>query len=836
MIHVSSPDRATVAIDDVIITPDLWSRPNRAPDFEAENRALTSLAAALSESPESIFQKLVDAARELCQAGSAGISLLEGDVFRWRATSGEYTPYLGETLPRYFSPCGTVLDRNACLLMSDPVRFFPYIEKLLAPVREVLLIPFHDGSTPIGTLWVVGHDAQTRFNSEDVRVLTSLTKFGAIAVSLLGRVRDAEKVQDEVREVRVRMESTLIAGEIGTWVYDIEQDQVRADRNLARMFGVDESAAVGGPLEAYTRAIHPDDRPRVEHLINQAIQSGSTFESEYRLLSAGGKTNWVVARGTVERDSEGRTLRLPGVVVDITSRKHAEQLLRASENRRRLALDAGELGTWNIDPATSRLTSDDRFRQIFSGNSDEITYEEAFARLHPDDLARIRDGVAAATRPEDPTPYVAEYRVVRPDGSVRWVFAQGRSNFVVENGHRRLDSFDGTVVDVTERKNMENELRRIAAALSEAGQRKDEFLATLAHELRNPLAPIRSGLSVLRMGTLSADDDEVVGIMERQVNQLVHLVNDLLDVARVTTGKVVLRREKVALQTVIQAAVETNRPVMDASAHSLRLNLPADPIFVDADPTRISQVITNLLNNAAKYTPPRGQIMLSLEREGGEAVVRVADNGVGIPAELVPKVFDMFMQVGTSLERSQGGLGLGLTLVRRLVEMHEGSVHAESGGPAQGSTFTIRLPTSNAQAPQQAQLGVEKARSGQASRKILIVEDNVDGAKSLSMLLSLNGHNVRVAHTGLDGLKMAIEWCPEVVLMDIGLPGLNGYEVAEQLRKVRDKNSLMLVALSGWGREEDRQKAERVGFDAHLTKPVNPDDVQNLLKRVSHSE
>jgi len=957
---VESPDSSLATLDDVIITSELLTRPTRTPDFAAENRALCALATAMSQSPETVFQELVDAARDLCGAGSAGISIRDADdgsdVFRWRATSGEYAQYLGATLPRAFSPCGTVLDRDAAVLMSDPVRFFPYIEKLSTPVCELLLIPFYDGATAVGTVWIVAHDAERRFDAEDARVMTSLTKFAAASVSMLARIQASQEAEGTVREARTRIESTLIAGEVGTWVYDIVENKVVADRNLARMFGMSDAEAAGGALDSYLRAIHPEDRSRVVESINQALAVGSSFESEYRLLTPEHEVSWVVARGTVERDESGRAVQLPGVVVDITDRKRSDAERRASEERfstlfssmdegfcviemmfddagkpfdysfleinpafiqqtgladavgrtmrdfapaheeywfetygrvamtgepirfeseakalgrwfdvyafrfgetescrvavlfkditqrkqaevelrnaeeqRRMALDAGELGAWNINLTTNVFAADDRFRLIFQGSSAPLTYEAAIERIHPEDREQVIAAVAAATRAEDPAPYASEYRVVHPDGKLHWVFARGRASYAGEGADRKLTSFDGTVVDITERKAMEDELRRVAADMSEADHRKDEFLAMLAHELRNPLAPLRNALEIVR---LSADDPQSVrsaaALMDRQVHHMVRLVDDLLDVSRITRGKIDLRLERVDLESIIRQAVETSRPSIEAARHKLTMTLPLHAVWLRADAVRLAQVFANLLNNSCKYSEPDGRITLAAEAAGDEVVVSVRDTGVGIPAEMLPKIFELFMQIDQSLERSQGGLGIGLSLVRSLVELHGGSVQAFSEGPGLGSEFIVRLPILK-ELPKQAAQPTADGSGKAKGRKILVVDDNRDSAMSLAMLLKLMGNTTQTAFDGVEAFAAAQAFQPDVVLLDIGLPLLNGYEVAAKIREQRWGAAIVLVALTGWGQEEDRKRSQSAGFDAHMVKPVEIAALTKLL-------
>jgi signal transduction histidine kinase len=383
------------------------------------------------------------------------------------------------------------------------------------------------------------------------------------------------------------------------------------------------------------------------------------------------------------------------------------------------------------------------------------------------------------------------------------------------------------------------ETRRTAEALREADRRKDEFLATLAHELRNPLAPIANGLQVLR---LAASPDAVAkarDMMGRQLGHLVRLVDDLLDISRVTSGKVRLRLEPVDLRAAVEAAVETSRPLVEAGRHELAVVLPDGPLPLHADPTRVAQVVANLLTNAAKYTPDDGRIAVAAAREGGWAVVRVTDSGIGIPADMLPKVFDLFTQVGKHLERSQGGLGIGLALVKRLVEMHGGTVAAESDGQGLGSTFTVRLPLAadpaGAVAPAAGGGGTAPPAGRKEPRRVLVVDDNEDAADSLALLLEMTGHRTAVAHTGPQAVEVAKAFRPEVIFLDIGLPGMNGYEVASALRRDECCSGAVFVALTGWGTEDDRRRSREAGFDHHLTKPVEHAHLEGLLDTIAAS-
>jgi signal transduction histidine kinase/ActR/RegA family two-component response regulator len=387
--------------------------------------------------------------------------------------------------------------------------------------------------------------------------------------------------------------------------------------------------------------------------------------------------------------------------------------------------------------------------------------------------------------------------------------------------------------EVARRASIALENARLYRELQEADRRKDEFLAMLGHELRNPLAPISNALELLKRHSLSAAElGSLQRLMDRQVRQLVRLVDDLLDVSRITRGKIKLEREPVEIAKVIQAAVETSRPLIDARGHVLEVTVPDEPLRVLGDASRLAQVISNLLNNAAKYTEPGGRISLSAaQEEEKDLVIRVRDTGIGIPASMRSKIFDLFTQVESSLDRSQGGLGIGLTLVKQLVDKHGGSVQATSAGEGQGSEFIIRLPLLPSVPPSEPRPAPGAADKGRAYR-VLVVDDNVDSADTLALLLQLSGHEVATAYRGEAALDLAVERKPQVVFLDIGLPGMDGYEVARRLRAMPFAKGMTLVAMTGYGQDNDRRRSAEAGFDLHLVKPVDLTDLEALLRGV----
>jgi signal transduction histidine kinase len=560
------PIREGVDLESVISTLELARRPWRAPDYEAENRALVALAQEIAGSPEDILQKLVEKALGLCRADSAGISIAEEhdgkQIFRWRAIAGKYAPHRWGTTPRDFSPCGTVLDRDALMMFSHPARHYAYLDEAQPPIVEALLVPFSVRGELVGTIWIMANDEVRKFDTEDARVLVNLAKFASAA------------------------------------------------------------------------------------------------------------------------------------------------------------------------------------------------YQFSLA----------------------------------------------------------------------------------AEVVQESDRRKDEFLAVLAHELRNPLAPMQNAVQYLRQrGLAQPDERKVIDVLGRQVQSMTRMIDDLLDISRISRDKLVLRKQRIELATVVEHALETSRPLIDTCGHELTVVSPGEPIWFDGDSTRLSQVVSNLLNNAAKYTNDGGRIVLTLEEKEGEIRIRVRDTGVGLAAEMQTRIFEPFSQVDGSLERSRGGLGIGLALVKRLVHMHGGTVEVHSAGLDQGSEFIVCIPsavrTAGVREIRQAS-GAVPATGAPQDLRILIVDDNRDSANSLAMLLRLQGYETLTAYDGKSALRVVEDTHPHVVLQDLGMPGMSGYEVARRLSEEPSTRTTVLFALSGYGTAEDKQRSREAGFRDHLVKPVDFDLLQRLLSTV----
>lgn len=509
------------------------------------------------------------------------------------------------------------------------------------------------------------------------------------------------------------------------------------------------------------------------------------------------------------------------------------QQVRSSEERYRNLFDSMDQGFCVID-----LIFDDAGRAV----------DYKVLEMNPAGIAIYGLGDVVGKTIREVVPHIGSYwidtyaQVALTGQPVRFENQAQSSGRWFEGYASRVGGADSRKVallftDVSVRKENEARLRRLAADLSEVDRRKTEFLAVLAHELRNPLAPIRSGLDILK---LSGGNPQMVermrDMMDRQVTHMVRLVDDLLDIARINGGKIDLKKERVSLQSIVASAVEGNAPMIENARHRLYVVMPDEDIEVLVDPTRMVQVLGNLLNNAAKYTPPGGRIDLSAVREGGQIVISVEDNGVGIPEASQPFIFDMFNQVGRNMDLSHGGLGIGLSLVKRLLEMHDGSISVASGGThSGGTTFTIRLPLNVAVEREHAADDQLAAPLRTDMLRILVVDDNADAAQTLASLLEFKGHSIRVANDGIEALEVVEDWIPEVGLIDIGMPNLNGYELAQALRRNPALDSMALVALTGWGAENDRSLSKEAGFVEHLTKPVDFDAIEAVLGRLGRA-
>jgi PAS domain S-box-containing protein len=643
-------------------------------------------------------------------------------------------------------------------------------------------------------------------------------------------ITDRKRAEEELRQAEERMRSVVNHVVDGIITID-ERGRIESFNPAAeKLFGYDRAEVIGqnvkvlmpqpyhGEHDGYIANYLRTGQAKIIGIGREVVgkrKDGSTFPMEL----------------AVSAFQIGPRRYFTGIVRDITERKRVITALRESEERFRLLVEGvQDCAIFLLNPDGLVASWNRGAERIKGYTAEEIVGKHFSVFYSPEDVAagkpqRELDAALAEGN------YEEEGWRIRRDGSRFWATV---IITILRDEAGALRGFVKVTRDVTERKRLEQELRRRLDELAEADRQKNEFLAMLAHELRNPLAPMRNALHLMKMpGTEATMVNQARGMMERQMHQMVRLVDDLLDISRIIRGKIELRKEPVDLAVAVCRALETAQPVVESQGHELTVSLPKQAVWVEGDLIRLSQVIANLLTNAAKYTDKAGRISVSLEKEDREAVVRVRDTGVGIPLDLQPRIFELFVQGDRSLARSQGGLGIGLTLVKRLVEMHGGSVAVASAGAGQGSEFTVRLPALP-EGQRLADLGASGVRAHVTDalrKRVLVVDDNVDAAESIAMILRVSGYDVRCVYDGPTVLQVAKAYRPDVVLLDIGLPGLSGYDVARELREQPEFRRTPLVAVTGYGQEEDRRRSQEAGFDYHLTKPVDPEALQAFVAR-----
>jgi PAS domain S-box-containing protein len=675
-----------------------------------------------------------------------------------------------------------------------------------------------------------------------LRVRPYLTADGTVdgAVVVLVDIDALKRSAQAIAEARDYAENTIATVREPLLVLDPELRVESANSAFYRAFRVVPDETIGRVL--FDLGNRQWDIPALRSLLHELLPRNSSvenFEVEHDFPQLGRRAMLVNARRI--NDPARATQRILLAIEDISDRKREEsaRALRADElQRANERLHESELRlrrfmqqlpglAWIKDLNGRYVYANDAAEKAFGVRLTDLvgkTDEDVFP---PETAALFRDHDRRALETE--TGIQAIEALPHSDGTVHHSIV---SKFSIPGLEGEAAMLGGVAFDITERKRYED-------ALSEADRRKNEFLAMLAHELRNPLAPIRNSLELMRrsVGAESSSAGPIgsaIEIMERQVGQMVRLVDDLLDVGRISRGKIELRRERVELASIAHSALDTVRPLLERMGHALKITMPPGPLYVNADSARLAQVVGNLLNNACKFTGRGGHIWLAVEGESGsgdasgEVVIRVRDNGVGIAANQLPRIFDMFAQIDNALERSTTGLGIGLTLVKTLVELHGGTVEARSGGVGHGTEFVVRLPIVADPSQPLLEPAPTEPTAG-AARRVLVVDDNRDEVESLAMLLQLGGHETHIAHDGLEAVEAAKALQPDVILLDIGLPGLNGYEAARRIREQQKDKRIVLVALTGWGKDDDRRRSKQAGFDAHLVKPVDPTTLGKLL-------
>jgi PAS domain S-box-containing protein len=808
---------------------------------------LQALTASLSEAAtsEQVADAILTQAAAVLDACAGVVYLLSDDdselvLVRSRGYAEEATgPWKRFPAEKRTPISDAVRTRQPVLLTSMAERDARYSE--IAPIPGVpaegaiIALPLVIGERPIGGMGL-RFPTDHAFSEQDRAFL--LTGAGLCAQALeRARLYDRERLARERaehaeaawRQSEERLRAIIDNCPSAIFVKDPTGRYLLANKACEVYSGEPVERAIGKTAHAYfpqglANDLGADDR--------QVLETGEALRYE-AVMPAQGETITTLVVKFPLRDASGRLYAVCGIATDITELKCATEALRASEERFVRFMQHLPGLAWIKDEQRRYVYANDAAVTAFGKPRSEIygrTDEEVFppataAHFQENDRQALASGtgvrVVETLEQQDGVRHhslVSKFPIPGPDGAASLV--------------------GGIAIDITEEirtravlQESEERLREQAEQLREADRRKDDFLATLAHELRNPLAPLRTGLQVMKLASGNAESvEQARGMMERQMAVMVRLIDDLLDVSRITRGKLELRRQQVELASVVQSAVEASRPFIEASGHRLTIAMPPEPILLNADPTRLAQVFGNLLTNAAKYTDRGGQITLTASHRPGEVAVSVRDTGIGIAAEHLPRLFEMFSQVKTALERSQGGLGIGLALVKGLVEMHGGTVEAGSEGPGKGSEFIVRLPVAGDRlAPESAQPRSGEQAAGGHRKRILVADDNRDAADSLTMLLRLGGHEVHAVHDGQEAVDAAGWFRPDLALLDIGMPKLNGFEAARRIREQPWGRGMMLVAITGWGQEEDKRRAAEAGFDIHLTKPVDPATLEKVL-------
>lgn len=767
--------------------------------------------------------------------------------------------------PRHAELVHSTLQGSSTIRLEDALQTFAETTPAEAPppaglsqhpaVRSYLAVPMVSRrGGAVGSLFLC-HSQPGVFAERHERILSGIATQAATAIDNARLYKRTQESEQRFRQLAEQIDDVF-------WMLDPHAPQMLyISPAYEQISGLSRENLYADP-RSFLQAIHPDDQQRVLDA-QKLYVLGSPTSVEYRVLRPDGTIRWMWDRAFPIQDERGQVYRVAGIAEDVTQRKQSEDATRfladastslaaivdyESTLQRVAGLAVPAFADWC---AVDLADADGTLRRLAVVHADpsKVRLATVLSRRFPLDPAApwgayhvLRSGHpqwiqdVADPRQMEPASRDPHLRLLRRLGfcSIMCVPLQIRNvttgvlTFAYAESGRHYESHDLALAEeLGRRAAVAIENSRLYAALREADRRKDEFLAMLAHELRNPLAPIRSGLDILAMQELP--QSETVHLMQEQVGHLVRLVDDLLDVSRIVRGRIELRREPVELNTIIKRSVDALRPTLAGREQTLTTRLHCEPLWLDADPVRLVQVMENLLNNASKYMDRGGHIQLSTERRNARAVIRVQDEGIGIEPDLLPKIFDLFTQSDRSLDRSQGGLGIGLTLVRNLVEMHQGEVSAASEGPGQGSRFEVSLPTI---AAKQASKDATVTPLATRGRRILVVDDNVGAAKMLAVLLKrLGPHEIALAHDGPSTIEAAERFAPELILLDIGLPKMDGLTVAWNLRQRRQFDETLLAALTGYGQEEDRRRSMEAGFDEHLVKPVA---IHTLKKLLSH--
>lgn len=830
---------------------------------------LTDPAEIMATTARMLAEHLVVDRCAYAEVSDESVLFIIGDFARNRSgTAGHWSVgYYGDECRRLMlaNEPYVVTDADA-----DPRIKSPDLEAYHATkIRAAICVPLHkDGR--LTAVMGVHQQLQRDWTPEEIELVRTV-------VALSWEAMERGRVARTLAESRSRLDYAVQLSGLGFWYCDLPFDVLRWDERVKEHFWLAPDATV--TIDVFFDRLHPDDREVTRSVIETCIREHRPYSADYRTVDpVSGAIKWIRALGGTAYGADGTPIRFDGVTADITNRKLDEiRLAKALDLEREQSLLLKEVADAALtihscaapddvvrvvaEEAKRILHARSAFSLVATGDGktsqswSESIDDDSTGPQDVADLEQISLDVCRTNQPRRLTRLEFETSADQSTGQenthnkVLWKSWLGVP-FVSRSGRNLglIQAFDKDDGEFTERdQSVLVQLAHIASVaienaqlyseLKDGDRRKDEFLAVLAHELRNPLAPLRNGLQILQLpGVDTKTATMAKEMMDRQLSHMVRLIDDLLDISRISRNKMELRRSRVLLADVVSSAIETCRPMIEEAGHKLTVGLPTVPVYLDADLTRLAQIFANLLANSAKYTPNGGHISLTAHELSEQLVVKVADTGIGIPKHALNSIFNMFSQVDRSIERSAGGLGIGLALVKGLVEMHGGTVEAFSPGEGMGSVFTVRLPVHSAATAATMDEGNNSSPETVARRRILVVDDNQDAATSMAMMLTLMENEVRVAHDGIQAVEVAEEFQPQLILMDVGMPRLNGYEATRRIREQEWGHDIAVIALTGWGQEADKVLSREAGCNGHLVKPVNLPDLERLLNELDKGE
>jgi PAS domain S-box-containing protein len=816
---------APVSLESILCTDELDRRPSRAQDFEAENRALVALAQALADSPRSIFQTLADTILDVLRSDSAGISLLTEDEkrFYWPAIAGVWKPHIGGGTPRDFGPCGDVLDRNMPLMFRHVERRYEYFLPVTPPVEECLLVPFYVQAKAVGTIWAIAHSERRKFDAEDMRQLVSLGRFTASAYQVIGSLDLMEKHAAALRDREHSFREMMNSLPAAVYTTDIEGRITHFNSACVELSG--RTPVLGSDHWCVSWKLYRPDGTSLSHdecPMAIALKERRAVRDQMIIVERpDGTRASIMPYPTPLRDRQGKIIGGINMLLDVTRSNEAE-----IASRRLAAIVESSDDAIVSKTLEGIITSWNRGAEKIFGYTPAEAIGQHISLIIPLERRAEEDDVLAHLRRGEKIDHFETERQTKDGRRLNISLTVSP----IKDSTGRIIGASKVARDITERKRGEEQLLEAKREAEAASHAKDKFLAALSHELRTPLTPVLMTVAAMDINSdLAPELRDDIAMIRRNVELEAKLIDDLLDLSLALSGKLRLDLETVEVNEVVHHVCEICRPFVLEKRINLHCDLPDPSPFVKADPARLQQVLWNLLRNATKFTPERGDISVIVSPTTENRVrLQVRDSGIGIAPDVLPYIFDAFEQGDADITREFGGMGLGLAITKNLVELHRGTIRAESGGAKQGSTFTLEFPLVSKKVDEQARPAESASASGEALR-ILFVDDNDDTAFVLSKFLTASGYLVKTAGSAVAALELASKEPFDIMVSDIGLPDVNGYELMKQIRAFYP---IQGIAMSGYGMEDDLRKSREAGFSDHIVKPASLSQLERSIHRL----